>query len=244
MKKFKSLPLLVLCASMILSLAVHGGSKASDSDWKSLFNGKDLKGWTKLGGIAHYEVIDGAIVGTTVSDTPNTFLATDKLYSNFILEFEFNIDSAMNSGVQFRSNSKADYREGQVHGYQFELDPSPRAWTAGIYDEQRRGWLYPLELNPSVNKQIQGRTWYKARVECIDNEIRTFLDGKPAAHLIDSVDFTQTGFIALQVHSIKPEETPGKQIMWRNIQITENVNQYRTPTKPNIFVKDLRETQE
>jgi hypothetical protein len=54
----------------------------------------------------------------------------------------------MNWGVQFRSESKSEYKNGRVHGYQFEIDPSKRAWTGGIYDEARRDWLHTMDLIP------------------------------------------------------------------------------------------------
>jgi hypothetical protein len=56
----------------------------------------------------------------------------------------------MNSGIQVRSESTKDYRNGRVHGYQIEIDPSDRAWSGDVYDEGRRGWLYPLVYNPSA----------------------------------------------------------------------------------------------
>lgn len=112
--------------------------------WQPLFNGKNLDGWKKLNGKAEYRVEDGAIVGVSKRNTPNTFLATKKPYGDFILEFEFKVDDALNSGVQLRSASTKDYQNGRVHGYQFEIDPSDRAWSGGIYDEAGRMWLYPL----------------------------------------------------------------------------------------------------
>ena len=84
------------------------------------------------------------IVGTSTPNTPNTFLCSDKMYGDFILELEYKVDPKLNSGIQIRSNSIASYRNGVVHGYQIEIDPSERAWSAGIYDEQRRGWLVSL----------------------------------------------------------------------------------------------------
>mgnify|MGYP000228944095 CR=1 FL=1 len=78
------------------------------------------------------------------------FWTTTKNYGDFILEFDFKIDDGLNSGVQLRSESKKDYQNGRVHGYQFEIDPSKRAWSGGIYDEARRNWLYPLTLNPAA----------------------------------------------------------------------------------------------
>jgi hypothetical protein len=205
------------------------------SQWQPLFNGKDLKGWKLLNGHAKYEVVNGTIVGTTVFGEPNSFLATDKVYGDFILEFDFNLHQDMNSGVQFRSESKPDYQNGRVHGYQFEIDPLPRAWTAGIYDEARRDWLYTMEYNPATKKQLQLKTWYKCRVECIGNSIRTFINGVPAANIED--DLTPKGFIALQVHAVSKPEEAGKQISWRNIRIkTTNL----TPTPlDDVFVVNL-----
>ena len=115
----------------------------------NLFNGKDLQGWRQLNGKAKYEVKNGEIIGTTVPNTPNSFLATDIDYSDFILDLELLVvDTSMNSGIQIRSLSKPEYLNGRVHGYQVEIDPSDRQWSGGLYDEARRGWLYSLELNP------------------------------------------------------------------------------------------------
>ena len=109
-----------------------------NSGWKPLFNGKDFSGWKQLNGKAKYSIQGNEIVGTTVFGEPNSFMATEKEYGDFIFEFEFKVDSTMNSGVQFRSESRPDYRNGRVHGYQYEIDPSKRGWTGGIYKEARR----------------------------------------------------------------------------------------------------------
>ena len=131
----------MVAAFALISL---GTAAEAQTKWENLFNGKNLKGWTKLNGEAEYRVEDGAIVGISKMNTPNTFLATKKQYGDFILEFEFKIDEGLNSGVQFRSLSDKKYQNGRVHGYQFEIDPSKRAWTGGIYDEARSGWRYSL----------------------------------------------------------------------------------------------------
>ena len=124
---------------------------AQSQTWENLFNGKDLQGWKLINGNAKYEAKDGMIVGTTVAGSPNSFLATEKVFGDFILDFEFKVsDADMNSGIQFRSESSVDYMNGRVHGYQYEIDPSKRAWTAGIYDEARRDWLYPMEYNANA----------------------------------------------------------------------------------------------
>ncbi len=196
--------------------------------WQNLFNGKDLQGWTKLNGTADYEVRDQTIIGISKMGTPNTFLATEQHYGDFILEFEFKVDDGLNSGVQFRSNSLADYQQGRVHGYQFEIDPSERAWTGGVYDEARKGWLYTMNANPPAKAAFRNGEWNTARIEAIGHRIRTWVNGLLCADLLDNT--TPTGFIALQVHSIGNEALEGKTIAWRNIRIlTEDPHRYAMP---------------
>lgn len=222
---------LLVLTGLILGTSFNS-LQAQSGKWQNLFNGKDLTGWKQLNGKAKYEVVNGEIVGTTVSNTPNSFLTTEKPYGNFIFEVELLVDNAMNSGIQFRSLSKADYMNGRVHGYQMEVDPSDRAYSGGIYDEGRRGWLYPMDINPNGKQAFKKGQWNKYRIECIGNSIRTWVNGVPTANLID--DMTASGFIALQVHSINKNDEPGKQIKWRNIKIqTEGLK----PSKSdNIYV--------
>lgn len=197
-------------------------------NWEPLFNGKNLKGWQKLNGKAEYKVVGDAIVGKPKMGTSNTFLATTKNYGDFILEFDFKIDNDLNSGVQFRSESKKEYQNGRVHGYQFEIDPSSRAWSGGIYDEARRNWIYPLTQNPSAKTAFKNSEWNRARIEAFGNSIRTWINGVPCANIWDNM--TPAGFIALQVHSINNVSLENKCVSWKNIRIcTENVASYLTP---------------
>ncbi len=213
--------------SLTISLIVSGLFAQNSGNWQNLFNGKDLKGWKQLNGKAKYAAKNGAIVGTTVFGEPNSFLATEKDYGDFILELEFKVDSTMNSGIQFRSLSLPEYRNGRVHGYQYEIDPSKRGWTGGIYDEARRDWLYPLDFNVPAKSAFKQGQWNKVRIQCIGNDIMTWVNEVPAAHLVD--DVTSKGFIALQVHAIRDKKDEGRQISWRNIRIqTQNI-------KPRTF---------
>ncbi len=201
--------------------------------WLSLMPEKNLDSWVQLGGKADYKLVSGEIIGTTIADTPNSFLTTSKNYSDFILEFEVWVDPSFNSGVQIRSNSFSEYQDGRVHGYQIELDPSPRAFTAGIYDEARRGWLYPLSRNPKGRQAFLNGQWNKLRVEAVGSSIRTWLNGVQCANLVD--DKTATGFIGLQVHSINKPEQVGKQVKWRKIRIlVDELEKYRTPQDPQV----------
>lgn len=223
----KKIILLIMIATVSLT------ASSQQAKWVELFNGKNLRGWTKINGTADYKIVDKTIVGISKMGTPNTFMRSNKMYGDFILEFDFKVDDGLNSGVQFRSNSFKEYRNGTVHGYQFEIDPSPRAWTGGIYDEARRGWLYPMTYNPAGQKAFVNNAWNRARIEAIGNSIRTWVNGIQCAELLD--DVTQTGFIGLQVHSIYDQSNEGKTVSWRNIRImTENLNQFRTPENPSI----------
>lgn len=217
-----------------LVVMIHTFSVAQEK-WTNLFNGKDLSGWKQLNGKARYEVKNGEIIGTTVHGEPNSFLVTGKDYGDFILELEFRLDADMNSGIQFRSQSRQDFKDGRVHGYQMEIDPSSRAWTGGIYDEARRGWLYPLEYNAAGKKAYKQRDWNHARMECIGPVMRIWINGVPTSHLVD--DMTLRGFIALQVHSVQKPENSGQQVRWRNIRIqTQNLK----PSPPDsLFVVNM-----
>ncbi len=198
--------------------------------FKPLFNGKNLDGWEQHSGKAEYRVEDGCVVGKTVSGTGNSFLCTKKKYGDFILEFEFNVAKEMNSGVQFRSEfsekeftteingKKKKFEADRVFGYQYEIDPSARAYTAGVYDEARRGWLFDLKNNEEARKAFKNGEWNKARIECKGEHIQTWINGVKAADFKDGM--TPKGIIALQVHGIG-KKTPGEEVRWRNIRIKE-----------------------
>jgi hypothetical protein len=228
-----------ISSSLLLLAALNGVAQISKTKkWQNLFNGKDLAGWKQFNGKAGYKAINGEIIGTTVAGEPNSFLATEKEYSNFILEFEVMLGAPLNSGVQFRSFSNPA-KEGRVQGYQVEIDPSERAYSGGIYDEANRGWLYPLDCNPIAKKAFKPTGWNKYRVECIDNTIRTWVNGVPASHLIDSE--RNSGFIALQVHAIYDSSMAGKEIHWRNIRI-QTSNLKASPTDSIHVVNNIPNT--
>ena len=201
----------------------------------SLFDGKTLNGWKKVAGTAEYAVENGMIVGKTVQYSPNTFLISDKKYGDFVLELEVKIeDSTSNSGIQFRSHydSAGHEGKGKVYGYQYELDPSSRRWTAGIYDEGRRDWLYPLSLHSSAQNAFKLNEWNTVKIECIGAETKTWINNVPAAYMVDMMD--KSGVIALQVHSIgENEKLVGEKIYWKNIRIKTG------KLTPSPFPKDM-----
>lgn len=219
---------------LLLPLALFGllTSSHAEDGFVPLFDGKTLTGWEQHSGTAEYRVENEAVVGKTVPVSGNSFLCTSKMYSDFILELEFKVDPSMNSGIQFRSNyytketeveiagKKKKFPADRVHGYQFEIDPSPRAFTGGVYDEGRRGWLFDLKDNEAARKAFKQGEWNQARIECRGDSIKTFINGVPAADLKDGM--THEGVIALQVHGVgKKTEAVGKEVMWKNIRIKE-----------------------
>jgi hypothetical protein len=230
-----SLPL-----TLVLLLTSCPLARAADEQgFVPLFDGKTLDGWEQHGGKAKYTVKDGMIVGTAVPNTSNSFLCTKKHYGDFILELEFKVDDPLNSGVQIRSqvfdkpmtiqvrtrDGKVSTRKlpaDRVHGYQVEIDPSARAFSGGIYDEARRGWLYDLsgKKHKKAREAFKKGEWNKFRIVAVGDSIKTWINGVPAADLKDGL--TRKGLIALQVHGVgKDPKKVGLQVRWRNIRIKE-----------------------
>lgn len=239
-----SLPCLTFA---VAGLAVCGSVlEARDPEqvaWQSLFDGKSLDGWEQHSGDAKYTVEDGAIVGTSVAKTGNTFLCTTRTYGDFIFECEWKVDPELNSGIQFRSRYFDEPTEvpagdgktktipaDRVHGYQSEIDVDPaknRMWSVGVYDEARRGWLYPgIRGGDGAAFTEQGRKitnvddWNTVRIECVGSSIKTYLNGELRTDFED--DLTPEGIIALQVHGVGNDaDKIGKQVRWRNIRLKD-----------------------
>lgn len=208
-----------------LSLFVAG----ADEGWVPLFDGKSTAGWVQRGGKAVYTVEDGALVGRTVLDSPNSFLCPPKEYADFVLEFEVWVDPKLNSGVQIRSASRPDYRNGVVHGYQIEIDPSERAWSGGIYDEQRRGWLANPKDDPAARTAFKVGEWNRYRVEAAGDRLRTWVNDVPVSDLVDGM--TRSGFIGFQVHQAKEAALA---VTWRNIRL-KDLAPVKTGLAPNTL---------
>ena len=120
-----------------------------------------------------------------------------------------------------------------MYGYQYELDPSSRRWTGGIYDEGRRDWLYPLSLNPKAQSAFQLKEFNKVSIECVGNETRTWINGVPAAYLVDMTDYN--GFIALQVHAVSNPAFAGQGVYFRNIRI-RSISDFTEDFPKGIYV--------
>lgn len=199
-----------------------------------LFDGKSLRGWKQIVGKATYAVEDGAIVGTAVIDSANSFLVTEKSYGDFILDLDLKIESELgNSGVQTRSHFGGALHPNKVYGRQVEVDPSTRSWSGGIYDEDRREWLYPLDLNPAAKAAFKVGVYNHYTIACIGNEMKTWVNGIPAAYVIDDLD--RSGFIGLQVHAVGTQAEAGHKVYFKNIQIqTKNLRPAPFPAELTV----------
>lgn len=231
----------LLATTMVVSPA---SASAQTAPWKPLFNGTSLDGWYACNGTAPYTVEDGAIVGRTVVNSPNSFLCSRDQYGDFILEYEVLVTTNLNSGVQIRSLLDPALKGGRVHGLQVEVDPSERAWTGGLYDESRRGWLFTLDGQPAAKRAFKMGVWNRFRVEAIGNSVRTWVNDVPVANILD--DLTPRGILALQVHAIGGDVShAGEAIRFRKIRIlTEQLTAARRPepasaTQYNYLVNTL-----
>jgi len=196
------------------------GDSPANSEWVSLFDGKTLTGWTQKNGKATYHVEDGTIVGVTAKGSPNSFLCTEKEYGDFELTFEVKVDNRLNSGVQLRSRSLPEYKNGRVHGPQVEIEAAPGE-SGHFYSEGTgRGWLSPAEHrnDPEKRNAFKNNQWNHYRVVAKGPRLQSWVNGIPVGDITDEKS-SQTGFIGLQVHGVG--NNGPFEVAWRNINIRE-----------------------
>lgn len=227
---------LVVCLLLLSPCCSYG-----EDGWVNLFDGKTLKGWTPAAhGKAEYKVVDGTIYGKTVEGSPNSFLASDREFADFELQFEVRVHDKLNSGCQIRSREKteADLKEeaertgkparnknglGRFHGPQVEIEASP-GQAGYVYGEATgRGWLSKApQDNSHSHDHMKNGAWNHYRIVAKGPRIQTWINGKPVEDFTHE-EIYQThpkGKIGLQVHGIKAGTGP-YDVQWRNIRIKE-----------------------
>lgn len=210
--------LAAVAAPLLVQASVHAAPTAADAPWRNLTPNAGLAGWRITGGPATYAIENGELVGRAAPGKTNSWLVSDARYGDFILEFDAKTDPVLNSGVMIRGQSRPDYRNGVVHGYQAEIDPSSRRWSGGMYDEQRRQWLYTLGRNEPARQAFRSGGWNHYRVEAIGPRIRTWINGVPATDIADATD--ARGFIAFQVHAIPDADAARHpEVRFRDVRI-------------------------
>lgn len=180
----------------------------------ALFNGRDLENWETVGD-ARFTVEDGCIVGETGAGKANAFLATRSPYADFRLELELRLLTPGNSGVQVRSEivRTPDGSADHVRGYQVEVDPSPRSWSGGLYEERGRGWLADLKDNEAARRAFRTDDWNHYSILCQGAHFVVKVNGITTCDTFDGARLA--GCIALQIHS-----GPKMRMTWKNLRLT------------------------
>lgn len=208
-----------------LSLAVVQPSSAADSTPSvkfpeaekpvTLFNGKDLTGWT--GNDKYWSVQDGVIVGrNTAENAPkaSTYLLSDKKYRAFRLLFEGKlVTSEMHSGVAMWGTPVE--KEGDPRSYMGHLVMFPSAW--GFYDLYRRNSIY--QDDGSARKAGRQHDWNQMEILAQPPRIRFVVNGQLVADWTDpKPELCGEGPLGLQLHSNKEAQ----EVHFRGLVISEN----------------------
>lgn len=212
----------LIAAISMAALAATASPLVAEGEWKDLFDGKTLEGWTQRNGTATYTVVDGTIKGVTKKGSPNSFLCTDELYGDFELTFEVKVHNNLNSGVQIRSQTKGGPK-GRVNGPQVEIEASGAngAEAGYIYGEAAGGWMTPKD-KLKKHKHFKDGEWNSYRVVAKGPNIKVWINGEMISDLTDEEKFKShpKGFIGLQVHGIGNRDEKWD-VQWRNLKLRE-----------------------
>lgn len=174
----------------------------------SIFNGKDLDGWT-IHGTEKWFVENGQLVCESGPDKKYGYLSTNKTYKNFVLTLEFKQQADGNSGVFFRSSIEGV----KISGWQCEVAP-PGKFTGGIYESYGRGWM--IKPKPEDEQWLKMDEWNTLKLYVNGDEVKTWLNGHEMIQLKDEKIGKGNGFIALQIH-----DGGGIRVKWKNLMIQE-----------------------
>ncbi|HNP22424.1 MAG TPA: DUF1080 domain-containing protein [Panacibacter sp.] len=174
----------------------------------SLFNGKDLTGWT-INGTEKWYVEKGELVCESGPDKQYGYLNTNKNYKDFILTLKFKQEANGNSGVFFRSSIEGV----KISGWQAEVAPLGQH-TGGIYESYGRGWL--IQPKPEDEKYLKESDWNEYKLKVVGGQVTTWLNGHMMIDLTDDKIAQGVGFIALQIH-----DGGGIKVRWKDLMIQE-----------------------
>jgi hypothetical protein len=192
----------LLLTGLLLSTALLAQKRVS------LFNGKDLTGWTAHGTEKWY-VENGELVCESGPDKQYGYLSTNKNYKNFILTLQFKQEANGNSGVFIRSGIEGV----KISGWQVEVAPLNHH-TGGIYESYGRGWI--IQPNPAHEAALKPGEWNELKIKADGDEVTTWLNGNMMVQLKDEKIGKGEGFIALQIH-----DGGGIKVRWRNFRLRE-----------------------
>lgn len=199
----KLISLVLATAALLINFS---SVQAADAEWTSLFDGKTLEGWEKVGKEeSKWEVIDGTIQGSGV---PSMLVCTKGPYKNFKYRAEIKINDKGNSGMYFRATRKPGFTDG----YEAQIDSTHT-------DPIRTGSLYGF--CHVYQQHVKPDTWFTYELEVRDDvwrgrpmtRIKITVDGN---ELFEYLDFAKTypaGYFAFQQHD------PGSRVNIRKVEV-------------------------
>ncbi len=207
-----------------------------EAGFKSIFNGRDLQGWSGKNGFWHVE--DGAITGRTTPENPtqgNTFLLWQGGdLDDFVLRAKFRIEGG-NSGIQVRSEHLGNY---VVKGYQADIDAAG-SWLGTCYGEKFGGVLAPRgtkskltgdkpqtsPLGEDVVKfldSLNPQEWNEYEIVAQGNRLIQKLNGREVAEVLDErSEATRSGILALQLHAGPPMKVQFKDVRLKRLPLAD-----------------------
>lgn len=193
---------------LLITLSLIFNTVFLNPGYQSLFNGKDLTGWT-IHGTEKWYVENGELVCESGPDKQYGYLSTTRKYKNFILDLKFKLEANGNSGVFIRSGIEGT----KISGWQVEVAP-PGSSTGGIYESYGRGWL--IKPTAKAEKSLKPDSWNTMRIRMVNDQVTTWLNGKQMIKLNDEKLGEGEGFIALQIH-----DGGGIKVRWKDIRVKE-----------------------
>lgn len=175
----------------------------------SIFNGKDLTGWTINGTEKWYVDSNKELVCESGPDKQYGYLSTKKNYKNFVLTLQFKQEANGNSGVFFRSSIEGV----KISGWQVEVAPL-NSHSGGIYESYGRGWL--IQPKPEDEQYLKMGEWNTMKIKVVGDKVTTWLNGHTMVDISDEKIGKGEGFIALQIH-----DGGGIKVRWKDIKIQE-----------------------
>jgi len=195
-------------AAALIVAFLMGNARAQDKEWVSLFDGKSMEGWEKVGNEKSvWEVKDAALCG---SGPASMLVCTKGPYKNFRYRAEIKINDRGNSGLYFRTTRKPGFTDG----YEAQIDSTHT-------DPIRTGSLYGM--CHVYKRLVEPDTWFTYEIAVRDDVWR----GKPITRikitvnddeLYEYLDFAKTfkdGHFAFQHHD------PGSKVCIRKVEVME-----------------------
>ena len=197
-----------MIVAVLLGAILTSHTNGQDKKWVSLFDGKTMEGWEKVGNPKSvWEVKEGALCG---SGPASMLVCTKGPFKNFRYRAEVKINDKGNSGLYFRTTRKP----GFSNGYEAQIDSTHR-------DPIRTGSLYGM---CHVYKQhVKPDTWFKYEIEVRDDiwrrrpvtRIKVTIDGNELYEYLDFALTFKEGHFAYQQHD------PGSKVCIRKIEVME-----------------------